>query len=197
MFAMAWVAMSPWISMTARFGGLSPRSTIARERAPDVSAAEFTRQIDPRDPATEAVRDVARGPTDSAANVKNVVGGASVHQVGDFRGRLETATVELVVGRQRLEARILGIPKHVGATLCRSGPILVLKEHPYVVDGIARTKPGRRRLMHRRPLSRQGFPSKGSTFSRDGPTLTGVSLMKPAQQIARPPPSPTSRITAP
>ena len=37
-FAMACVASSPWISMTARCGGFSPRSTIARERAPNSSA---------------------------------------------------------------------------------------------------------------------------------------------------------------
>lgn len=37
-FAMAWLAIPPWISMTARCGGFSPRSTIARERAPNASA---------------------------------------------------------------------------------------------------------------------------------------------------------------
>ena len=38
-FAIAWVASSPWMSMTARCGGFSPRSTIARERAPNIRAS--------------------------------------------------------------------------------------------------------------------------------------------------------------
>ena len=50
-------------------------------------------KIDARNPAAEAICQVARRTTDSAADVQNVIGGRHMERIRQFPGRLQTATV--------------------------------------------------------------------------------------------------------
>ena len=66
-------------------------------------------EIDARNPAAEAICQVARRTTDSAADAQNVIGGGHMERIRQFPGRLQTATVEMVEGRQRLDGRAVRI----------------------------------------------------------------------------------------
>ena len=90
-----------------RVAEAEPAGQVARD------VAELGGEVDAGDAAAEAAVHVARRAADAAADVEQVVAGLDLERVGDLLGRLEAAGVELVVGRERLEARAL----RVGAVL--------------------------------------------------------------------------------